>query len=241
MKQILFFLCLTLSSQLYGQSSKVVSAQCGKCHKPVSTSAKVGDYCPHCGVRWGFENTTSTSIIIPSTSGRTTENQADKATNKKIIQKPVVSNASKSETEEWLLSKLNAYCNEWDDCFKNTSFFPYETSCYKYIASYSFNSLGLVIRLKQVSLLKRTDVKRDETITLPIYDFKDLYNAGIKLHLHTNNSTVTTKKENGEQEVSTFEIIGFKSNAETDLDVRMERAFNHLKRFYTKPKSVEPF
>lgn len=46
---------LFLSTLVLGQSSK----SCGSCHKPVSSSAKVGDYCPHCGVRWGYENTTT--------------------------------------------------------------------------------------------------------------------------------------------------------------------------------------
>jgi endogenous inhibitor of DNA gyrase (YacG/DUF329 family) len=51
-------------SQTY---SSTTTANCGKCGKTVSSSAKVGDSCPYCGVRWGKENTTTTNSIINST------------------------------------------------------------------------------------------------------------------------------------------------------------------------------
>jgi hypothetical protein len=37
------------------------SKSCGQCHKAVSVYSKVGDYCPHCHVRWGYENTKTTT------------------------------------------------------------------------------------------------------------------------------------------------------------------------------------
>ncbi len=46
---------LFVSNLVNGQSSK----SCGSCHKAVSSYAEVGDYCPHCHVRWGYENTTT--------------------------------------------------------------------------------------------------------------------------------------------------------------------------------------
>jgi len=56
MKTSLFILfALILNNSLSAQSSK----SCGSCHKAVSSYAKVGDYCPHCHVRWGYENTTT--------------------------------------------------------------------------------------------------------------------------------------------------------------------------------------
>lgn len=45
--------------------AETVSKSCGKCGKAVSVSAKVGDVCPHCGVRWGLENE-STVPAAPS-------------------------------------------------------------------------------------------------------------------------------------------------------------------------------
>ena len=56
MKTSLFILfALILNNSLSAQSSK----SCGSCHKAVSSYAEVGDYCPHCHVRWGYENTTT--------------------------------------------------------------------------------------------------------------------------------------------------------------------------------------
>ncbi len=46
---------LLVSTLANGQSSK----SCGSCQKPVSSSSQVGDYCPHCHVRWGYENNTT--------------------------------------------------------------------------------------------------------------------------------------------------------------------------------------
>lgn len=43
------------------QAQTTVSKSCGKCHKPVSQYATIGDVCPHCGVRWGYENTSKTT------------------------------------------------------------------------------------------------------------------------------------------------------------------------------------
>lgn len=50
----LFTLVYPSESQAQYQTS---SKTCGKCNKPVSVDSKVGMRCPHCGVRWGTENT----------------------------------------------------------------------------------------------------------------------------------------------------------------------------------------
>jgi uncharacterized protein YgiM (DUF1202 family) len=55
---------IAASSMVYGQSSK----SCGSCHKPVSVYSEVGDYCPHCGVRWGYENTSTRYVETPTYS-----------------------------------------------------------------------------------------------------------------------------------------------------------------------------
>lgn len=48
-------------SSLKGQTTTMVSASCGSCHKAVSSNSKIGDICPHCGVRWGKENINTTT------------------------------------------------------------------------------------------------------------------------------------------------------------------------------------
>jgi hypothetical protein len=51
----------------YPGSYTTVSKNCGSCSKPVSSDSRVGMRCPHCGVRWGYENSTrSTSVSTVS-------------------------------------------------------------------------------------------------------------------------------------------------------------------------------
>ncbi|MEW6076653.1 MAG: hypothetical protein AB1724_02445 [Thermodesulfobacteriota bacterium] len=44
-----------------GSSTTLISKSCSACGNRVSNSSKVGDTCPHCGVRWGYETTTYTN------------------------------------------------------------------------------------------------------------------------------------------------------------------------------------
>jgi uncharacterized protein YgiM (DUF1202 family) len=67
----------------YTDTYTSVSKTCGKCSKPVSSNSAVGMRCPHCGVRWGYENTTHTSHVsnypehIPSSGIATTTTAAN--------------------------------------------------------------------------------------------------------------------------------------------------------------------
>jgi hypothetical protein len=54
------FFILFGPSLVNGQTSK----SCGSCHNSVSVYSQVGDYCPHCGVRWGYENTTTSTSYV---------------------------------------------------------------------------------------------------------------------------------------------------------------------------------
>jgi hypothetical protein len=56
----LFLLPKSIFAQTYSTSSK----SCGSCHQSVSAFSKIGDYCPHCHVRWGYENTHTTRSTI---------------------------------------------------------------------------------------------------------------------------------------------------------------------------------
>lgn len=58
------------ASPLFAQTRRTkLSARCGSCGKAVSANSRVGQRCPHCGVIWGRENTTTTtspSYSIPN-------------------------------------------------------------------------------------------------------------------------------------------------------------------------------
>ena len=56
---ILFLLfSIASSSNSFSQTYTTESKNCGSCQKKVSNNSRVGMYCPHCGVRWGYENET---------------------------------------------------------------------------------------------------------------------------------------------------------------------------------------
>jgi DNA-directed RNA polymerase subunit RPC12/RpoP len=50
-------------AQTYTQT---VTKRCGRCGNEVSATARVGDVCPHCGVRWGYENSSTTTRRVES-------------------------------------------------------------------------------------------------------------------------------------------------------------------------------
>lgn len=52
--------CNQLSAQTYTTESK----NCGACGKGVSKDSRVGMRCPHCSVRWGYENETRSTNYI---------------------------------------------------------------------------------------------------------------------------------------------------------------------------------
>lgn len=67
---ILLFLPLStinFDNGLSAQSYTTESKSCGSCQKEVSIYSKIGMTCPHCGVRWGYENE-SNSTSYSSTS-----------------------------------------------------------------------------------------------------------------------------------------------------------------------------
>ncbi len=59
----LLLLCIfNISSAAYSQSYYTTqSKSCGSCKKEVSINSTVGMRCPHCGVRWGYENQHTTT------------------------------------------------------------------------------------------------------------------------------------------------------------------------------------
>ncbi len=49
---------IQISNLAYGQTHTTESKNCGSCRNQVSIYSTVGMTCPHCGVRWGYENET---------------------------------------------------------------------------------------------------------------------------------------------------------------------------------------
>lgn len=66
MKRLLLTINLLLATTLFinvaqAQSYTTISKSCGSCGGAVSSSSRIGQRCPHCGVIWGRENTHGTT------------------------------------------------------------------------------------------------------------------------------------------------------------------------------------
>ena len=247
---IAFLITFTLSllnSQAEAQSYTTTSKNCGKCGKKVSEFAEVGDKCPYCGVVWGKENTqTSTTkfhtqksytiptLVYPSsnTSNSLTKRKEEESSN---------SNATKSETENWILEKLNKYTPSryyFPPLFTSKKFFGGTEGSYYKNFRFSFDRYNITVTY-EVEYSNET-LKSKQTI--PIYDINRIYAIDDKIVFSSKNETMFhANLSKNKREVDDYFSFVYENNAEVDLCERLHKAFIHLKKFYKKPMSSEPF
>ena len=235
------------------QSYTITSKSCGKCGKSVSSNSNIGGKCPYCGIIWGRKNiSTSTSTqISPSHSSNiySIDNTNQIPTNSKTsnIKKQTLKNeedtykskASKSQTENWLLEKLNAntpkksYDNMYYSVSGVDSLFPsYNQNYY-----YSFDNYSLIVEYEQ----KRGKITKYK-IKIPIYDIDSVYEYEGDFWITTKKGTLVTYNltDNTKRVGDSFRT-NFDTTSETELCERLHKALIHLKKFYKKPISTEPF
>jgi len=233
-----------LTSQTNAQTTTTVSKKCGKCQKPVSSSSKVGDTCPHCGVRWGYENTTTSSttvnrpsynnyIDIYSPSSTRVNNTSTKTTQNNPPAKPnPFASYSKQMTEQWLMERLKSYARKRVYCSDDpilriggcTTYDDYE---------FKFEGDYLIVKYNYNN-------DHDEIVYVPIYDFNYAYGKsyGSDFSISTNSNTMyEVNKKYDTKRVTNFLSIGFKNDSETDLIENIEFAFKQLKKYHRKPTS----
>lgn len=209
---------------MYSQTT--TSKSCGKCGSKVSIYSKVGDTCPYCGVKWGRENTSSTRTYTYPTASKIDYSMFElpqiptttqPTTETRRVDK---STASKAETEKWILSKLKAY-----------------TKGDKYRKNYFFNFDKHYLIIDYIENYKLHKYK------IPIYDIDYIYLSGSKLKIYTKESTIMNIPPNTPKYISSEAVVrGFiGGSSETNMKQRLDNAFFHLKKFYKKPKSTEPF
>jgi uncharacterized Zn finger protein (UPF0148 family) len=235
---------MTPASVLFSQTYTTVSKSCGKCGKPVSSSSKIGDICPHCGVRWGYENTTTstspsykkytlTDFTPDSNKNRSNTQKSTSSTVSKKTKEPnPFSTYSRTQTENWILNKLSSYGNNYTcyseilGIYSSTSYSDYEFKFQEgyFIVAYLY------------------DNKDDKVTYIPLYDINYIYGKDYDNHfsISTNSQTMydvnlTTNYKN----TSDYLSIGFQNNSETDILKQLENAFLHLKSISSKPTSTQ--
>lgn len=183
-----------------------------------------------------------TTVVIPSYSNPAT-NTDSTLTDENLTkaESTIIDNsgASKTETEEWILAKLRQYSQERIIC-PDRSYGYYSNPCTHYFDyQFSFDENNLVIRYNYDNI--RYDIAK-----IPIYDFDkiynkySIYNSEISF-FNKHNTVIKINTKTNEQRVSSLFTIGFRSDAETDLPTRIEKAMKHLKKYYSKPNTREPF
>jgi hypothetical protein len=220
-----------------------LSKRCGKCQKTVSINSKIGDYCPHCGVRWGYENT-STSTINNSNSGKslnyynsntTSNNKFSQKTQTKnsVLNKPKTNpfnSYSKQQTEKWLEEKLNRYVQKRVYCPDGTlsTIMPH---CITY-DDYECKLDGTYLIVKY-----SYDNKYDKFEYLPIYDFNSASGESYESVINISNSKfiVPPFDYKSRKDLVSSVSLGFKNNSEENLVKNIQFAFAHLKTFYRYP------
>lgn len=222
------------------QTYTTVSKSCGSCGGTVSSSAKIGDYCPHCGVRWGYENTTKKNTTVYQKSKSSTlpnyrqpnnsypSTRANQNTNENsTVERNPFASYSKSSLEGWILSKLNQYKQPFTHHFSDKILNKGYSTKYE-----DFN-----FSIKEGYLIVSFYEEGDGNITVfvPIKDIQYLYSksyedyfaistSGDKMYEVNNNTNV--KKTIG------YIKVGLKINSEVDLVKNIENALKQLGKFY---------
>jgi hypothetical protein len=144
---------------------------------------------------------------------------------------------SKVETQKWILEKLNNYSTNYTSC-SSMDVISYGTpiNCTTY-SNYSFIFKGDYLEVRYTN-----DDRRNDLVKIPLYDFSSILNKYSSITIFTNESTmIEIHSDDNYKEVSSVVTIGLKTETETDLVKRLEKAFKHLSSFYSKPKSNEAF
>ncbi len=247
MKATLILLALIISPIfLEAQPSKIESKSCGYCGKSVSKYSKIGQKCPHCGVVWGRESINSTilptlpkelpKIGLPSVDNSTQLNSYLYKLNKSIKAESAGMKVSKVETEKWILSKLKLYSKNrttygeyWQGFEKKSFHNSQHYDAFKFINNTYF----------QIAYHDEKDEKY--IVNIPLYEIEDIMGVSEIEFSSGKVSIVTIRLSDGKKSNDFIFKLAVDSDGEVEISERLCKAFYHLKKFYVKPKSTEPF
>lgn len=224
MRYLLTLLLICISFALIAQ--KIRGKACGSCGKPVSVQSKIGDICPHCGVKWGSENATSGKSKV-----RTHNTLSEKQLAKKKQKAISFSNFNKKQLVEYLENKLNKYAKDQIICSSlNDSLI--DAGCNNY--------LNYEIKIDSIFLTVKCSFnnKYFQVAHFPLYDFGCITHTmpsaiGISAKTH-----VAYPSENELHEYLTSYIsLGFDKKAEENLTHNMEAAFIAISKYFQKPSN----
>ena len=98
-------------TEIKAQSYTTQSKSCGSCGKQVSIHSKIGDYCPHCGVRWGYENERRTTYSSPDYS-KSFEDMSKKIYSIKEMNNIIERNSARAREEGFMRENPIGYMQQ---------------------------------------------------------------------------------------------------------------------------------
>ncbi|MBS1649224.1 MAG: hypothetical protein JSR09_05905 [Bacteroidetes bacterium] len=162
-------------------------------------------------------------------------------------------NPTRSETEAWLLEKMNKYvakntidCNELFPGDK-TSPFNKTTDCSTYTGvSFSFAGDNLIItaNVKKTEYNDKGNIETNFTrkVTIPLHDLDNtFYITSNGISFSTKYSAIRVDDSNGKSNKQGYFSLWFNTNEEENFKTRFEKAMSHLRTFVKIPKSNEAF
>jgi len=224
-RTILTITFLLISCIVYGQTTTTESKSCGACKKSVSIYSKIGDICPHCGVRWGDENTSITSDYKSNKSYPTYSNTNQTKAKTKKKSNPFA-NKSKEYTINWLNAKLEAHKHNYLKCNKILG----SETCDIY-KNYDF-------KFENGYLIVKYNVDDEDIVNyIPLYDIQFANGDDYHFAIITKSSTVKhVFKTSGRSFYSSYVTIGFISGVTGMID-EISQAFKRIASLSSKPTS----
>jgi len=151
-------------------------------------------------------------------------------------------NASRTETESWLLQKLNTNINSYTLNCINPVNIPELSVCFTHTnIIFSISGDNLIINANTKRHEKGKDENYKTKWTIPLYAISNKNICLTDITFSCGYRAISEKLTTGmEYKISSVKFQ-FNPSNEENLWERINKAFKHLLTFIKKPKSVEPF
>ena len=163
---------------------------------------------------------------------------------------------TKEETEQWILSKLKTYIAPHDVTFYNSYQMAdggYTEKDYAFTISNGkllFSYTDRTVKLPSVDAVNRNaDVKEvKKNVTIPLYAIKEIkkgngktvligkeFKSADEIIIFTDSQKISVEEEGSFTYKKSAITIVLVNEEENDLPQRLQKAFTHLKTFYSAP------
>ncbi len=142
---------------------------------------------------------------------------------------------TKLETEKWIISKFNKWQTDYNFTDSFNKYWIHSPT------SFEFRGCKLIYK-ETIFTTKSISYKDINTYELDIGDIVNIYWLKNRLVLISRKKNVAITRSQTKSGFGDGVVISFDLKSEKDLDLRLLKAFNHLKSFCNPSKDeMEPF